>query len=82
VEVDEERLYFAYRVGGGTWQRLPQAFDASILSDEAQMPGTPNFTGAFVGMACQDMAGTSAAADFDWFSYRERTFLADPFAAA
>jgi len=82
VEVDEERLYFAYRLVGGTWQRLPQTFDASILSDEAQMPGTPNFTGAFVGMACQDMAGTAAPADFDWFSYRERRFLPDPFATA
>jgi xylan 1,4-beta-xylosidase len=82
VEVDEERLYFAYRVGSGLWQRLPPTFDASILSDEAQMPGSPNFTGAFVGMACQDMAGTAAPADFDWFSYRERGFLADPFAAA
>jgi xylan 1,4-beta-xylosidase len=81
VEVDEERLYFAYRLAGGPWQRLPQTFDASILSDEAQMPGTPNFTGAFVGMACQDMAGTGRHADFDWFSYRERGFLADPFAS-
>jgi len=80
VEVDEERLYFAYRAPAGPWQRLPQTFDASILSDEAQMPGSPNFTGAFVGMACQDMAGTAAPADFDWFSYRERGFLADPFA--
>jgi len=81
VEVDEERLYFAYRASGGSWQRLPQTFDASILSDEAQMPGSPNFTGAFVGMACQDMAGTAAVCDFDWFSYRERGFLADPFAS-
>jgi xylan 1,4-beta-xylosidase len=46
------------------------------------MPGSPNFTGAFVGMACQDMAGTAAPADFDWFSYRERGFLPDPFAIA
>ena len=82
VEVDEERLTFAYRLGGGAWQLLPQIFDASILSDEAQMPGTANFTGAFVGMACQDMAGTGLHADFDWFSYRERGFLADPFATA
>jgi xylan 1,4-beta-xylosidase len=82
VEVDEERLCFAWRVGPGGWQRLPQNFDASILSDEAQMPGTPNFTGAFVGMACQDMAGTAAPADFNWFSYREREFQADPFAPA
>ncbi|HEX4273007.1 MAG TPA: glycoside hydrolase family 43 protein [Rhizomicrobium sp.] len=82
VEVDEERLWFAYRLAGGPWQRLSQTFDASILSDEAQMPGSPNFTGAFVGMACQDMAGTAAPADFDWFSYRERGFLPDPFAIA
>jgi len=82
VEVDQERLIFAYRLAGGSWQRLAQTFDASILSDEAQMPGTPNFTGAFVGMACQDMAGSGQHADFDWFSYRERDFLADPFASA
>jgi xylan 1,4-beta-xylosidase len=78
VEVDEERLYFAYRLGGAPWRWLPQTFDASILSDEATAPGLPNFTGAFVGMACQDMAGTAKAADFDWFEYRERAFAADP----
>ena len=78
VEVDEERMYFGYRLGGGAWQWLPQQFDASILSDEASAPGLPNFTGAFVGMACQDMAGTAKAADFDWFEYREREFAADP----
>jgi xylan 1,4-beta-xylosidase len=78
VEVDEERMYFGYRLGGGAWQWLPQQFDASILSDEASAPGLPNFTGAFVGMACQDMAGTAKAADFDSFEYRERAFVADP----
>jgi xylan 1,4-beta-xylosidase len=78
VEVDEERMYFGYRLGGGAWQWLPQQFDASILSDEATAPGLPNFTGAFVGMACQDMAGTAKAADFDWFEYRERDYVADP----
>ena len=49
-------------------------FDASILSDEAAAPGTPNFTGAFVGMACQDTSGAARPADFDWFDYRERTY--------
>jgi beta-xylosidase len=78
VEVDEERMYFGYRLGGGAWQWLPQQFDASILSDEATAPGLPNFTGAFVGMACQDMAGTALHADFDWFEYRERAFADDP----
>ena len=83
VEVDEERLRFAYRVTGvdRDWRWLPQQFDASILSDEASMPGAPNFTGAFVGLACQDMAGTGRPADFDWFEYRERAFVADPAAS-
>ena len=77
VEVDYERLHFAYRVEGvdKDWRWLPQQFDASILSDEATAPGLPNFTGAFVGMACQDMAGTARPADFDFFEYREREFL-------
>jgi xylan 1,4-beta-xylosidase len=78
VEVDEERMYFGCRLGGGAWRWLPQPFDASILSDEATAPGLPNFTGAFVGMACQDMAGTALHADFDWFEYREREFDIDP----
>ena len=29
-------------------------------------------------MACQDLAGTARPADFDWFVYREREFVADP----
>ena len=77
AEVDFERLRFAYRVEMGDWQWLPQLFDASILSDEATAPGLPNFTGAFVGMACQDLAGTAQPADFDWFEYRERDYAAD-----
>ena len=72
-------MLFAYRVESrdAAWQWLPQQFDASILSDEASAPGLPNFTGAFVGMACQDLAGTARPADFDWFEYRERDFCAD-----
>jgi xylan 1,4-beta-xylosidase len=83
VEVDEERLCFGYRVEGvdKEWRRIPQQLDASILSDEATMPGAPNFTGAFVGMACQDLAGTARPADFDWIEYREREYRVDPFAA-
>lgn len=78
AELDLERLLFAYRVAGGGWTWLPQTFDASILSDEATAPGLPNFTGAFVGMACQDMAGTACPADFDWFDYVEREYRAIP----
>ena len=78
VEIDYERLHFAYRVSGAEWTWVPQQFDASILSDEATAPGLPNFTGAFVGVACQDMSGTRCPADFDWFEYVERPYRADP----
>jgi xylan 1,4-beta-xylosidase len=84
VEVDYERLMFAYQVVGvdSAWQWIPRQFDASILSDEAAAPGTANFTGAFVGMACQDMAGTARPADFDFFEYEERSYRANPFVIA
>jgi xylan 1,4-beta-xylosidase len=75
VDVDYERLYFSYQAGGG-WHRLPQQFDASVLSDEAGPAGNPNFTGAFAGVCCQDLAGTRRPADFDWFEYREREYSA------
>ena len=77
VEVDYERLRFGYRVDGQEWIWLPEQFDASILSDEATAPGLPNFTGAFVGMCCQDLAGTARPADFDYFEYEEREYRAD-----
>jgi xylan 1,4-beta-xylosidase len=81
VEIDYERLHFAYRVAGvdKDWRWLPQQFDASILSDEATAPGQPNFTGAFVGMACQDLSGKAHPAEFDFFEYRERSYRANPF---
>ena len=75
VEVDRERLRFAWRLKGEAhWNWIAQQFDASILSDEAALPGTANFTGTFVGMACQDMSGTGIPADFDFFEYVEREF--------
>ena len=79
VEVDYDRLHFGYRAGGAEWTWIPQQFDASILSDEATTPGLPNFTGAFVGMACQDMSGSACPADFEWFEYVERPYRVNPF---
>jgi xylan 1,4-beta-xylosidase len=73
VDVDLDQLRFAWRLEGDPdWQLVPDVFDASILSDEVSFPGLPNFTGAFVGMACQDLAGTAAPADFAYFRYEGR----------
>lgn len=81
VEVDFERVHFGYRVEGvhRKWHWLPQTFDASILSDEATAPGVPSFTGAFVGLACQDLSGSARHADFDFFEYRDREYRVNPF---
>jgi xylan 1,4-beta-xylosidase len=73
VEIDDETARFAYwPQGSSDWCWLPQLFDASILSDEATLPGLPNFTGAFVGMACHDLSGAKMPADFAYFRYCER----------
>ena len=65
VEVDYERLRFAYRVEG---ERLAAGCRSSstraFSPTKRRRPGLPNFTGAFVGMACQDMAGTAHARRF------------------
>ena len=77
MDVDYERLIFAYRLPGDKdWLVLPHVFDASIVSDEAGPPTLPNFTGAFAGVCCQDGAGTRRPADFDYFEYRERAYQA------
>jgi xylan 1,4-beta-xylosidase len=76
LEVDYERLHFAFRAGNSEWTWMPQ-LDASIVSDEAGPPFHPNFTGAFVGVCCQDLAGTRRPADFEYFDYRERAYDPD-----
>ena len=49
--------------------------DGSILSDDyvedAEVRYRPCFTGAFVGLCCQDLSGQRLHADFDGFEYRE-----------
>lgn len=78
MDVDYERLIFAWRLPGQPWRALPQIFDASIVSDECGPPTLPNFTGAFAGVCCQDGAGTCRPADFDYLEYRERDYQAKP----
>ncbi|MEZ0498209.1 glycoside hydrolase family 43 protein [Sphingomonas sp. IW22] len=73
VDVAGEALRFYWRPAGvEEWQAAGPALDATILSDEATLPGLPNFTGTFVGMACQDMSGRATPADFAWFRYEGR----------
>lgn len=59
---------FSYAKEDKQWKSIPFKLDVSILSDEYANP--MGFTGAFVGMSCQDMQDRSGYADFYYFSYK------------
>ncbi len=73
ADVDYDKLRFSYSEDGKEWTCFKNVFDASKLSDEFDVDGGhAHFTGAFVGLCCQDLSGTRKNADFDYFEYKER----------
>lgn len=69
IEVKYQLLQFFYSTTKDKWRKIGPSLDTTILSDEY---GNPNgFTGAFVGLCCQDLSGKSKQADFDYFEYFE-----------
>ena len=66
---DHDRLQFSHGPEDGPLTPIGEVFDASILSDEHCRES--KFTGAFVGLCCQDLTGGRCHADFDWFEYEE-----------
>ena len=60
------RFYYGYSEKG--WQEIGPLINASFLSDEACGEGW--FTGAMIGICCQDMTGFGRYADFDWFEVK------------
>lgn len=69
ADVDYEKLQFYYSLDGKQWIIIGPMLDMSILSDEYPDWG---FTGAFVGLCCQDLSGSRLYADFNYFEYVER----------
>lgn len=67
-EIRQMRVQFMFRVAGGDWCAVGGKLDAKVLSDEFGDYG--HFTGAMVGMACQDISGRRRAARFTRFLYR------------
>lgn len=68
VTLDHDKLQFYYSITKeDEYQSIGPIFDASILSDEACDEGW--FTGAMVGICCQDLTGFGTYADFDYFEY-------------
>lgn len=66
-KVDHDRIQFYYGYKGEILEPIGPEMDCSFLSDEACNEGW--FTGAMVGICCQDMTGLKKYADFDWFLY-------------
>ena len=71
ASVDHEHLQFAWSSDGEQWSPVGEVLDYSLLCDEVGKGEGANFTGAFVGMCCQDSAGSALPADFHFFEYRE-----------
>jgi xylan 1,4-beta-xylosidase len=69
ARVDHAGLRFGWSTDGRRWQQIPVVLDHSLLSDEAGFENGEQFTGAFVGLCCNDLSGGRIAADFDFFSY-------------
>lgn len=67
--VDHAQLSFSWSHDGRDWRTIPALLDQSLLSDEAGMAGGEQFTGAFVGLCCNDLTGARIVADFDYFEY-------------
>jgi len=72
VEVDFSKLQFYFSKDEVQWDEIGPQFDASSMSDEYYWNiMEERFTGAFVGLCCQDLTGQGLHADFDYFEYVE-----------
>jgi xylan 1,4-beta-xylosidase len=71
VEVHRETLRFFYSINNTEWQPLGERLPADHLSDDYIEKNGLVFTGAFVGICCQDFDDRSVFADFDFFAYQE-----------
>ncbi|MBC7785670.1 MAG: glycoside hydrolase family 43 protein [Burkholderiales bacterium] len=59
-----DQLQFSAAPDGKAWRNIGPVLDASKLSDDYGQG--LHFTGAFVGVCCQDLVGTRLHADFDY----------------
>jgi xylan 1,4-beta-xylosidase len=66
AEINQHELQFFTSPNGKIWQPIGPVLDATKLSDDYGK-NILHFTGAFVGICCQDMSGAQRHADFDYF---------------
>ena len=68
VQFQRQHFHFECSSDGASWQRIGEDFETYKLSDD--YCNGLSFTGAFIALCAQDLAGTRAQADFDFFEYR------------
>ncbi|MEX1048900.1 MAG: glycoside hydrolase family 43 protein [Akkermansiaceae bacterium] len=68
LTLKDAALQFEYALTDGDWRKIGPVLNGAILSDDHSHLG---FTGAFVGLCCQDFSGPRLHADFSCFVYRE-----------
>ncbi|MEM7683040.1 MAG: glycoside hydrolase family 43 protein [Planctomycetota bacterium] len=68
VEVADGRVRFSAGEDGSHWQAIGGALDLAMLSDE-NATGLGGFTGAYIALAVQDLAGRSRRAVFEYLTY-------------
>ncbi|MHA0857234.1 glycoside hydrolase family 43 protein [Paenibacillus sp. CMAA1364] len=69
VNVSTNMYQYHYSFDGTNWIAIAIQFESYKLSDD-YIQGGGFFTGAFVGMQCQDSSGQNLHADFDYFTYK------------
>ena len=73
MTVRKADMMFEYKEEGKEWNRLPVIIDGSIISDDyvrEKHEYKAAFTGAFIGLCCQDHAQRQKWAYFDSFEYK------------
>lgn len=75
ADFDGAELQFYYALEKNNWLKIGPVLDGSQLSDDYVRDSDhyyrPAFTGAFVGLCCQDLTGQKQHADFEYFDYLE-----------
>lgn len=67
-----EWAQFYYSLNGNFYIEVGPRLDATVLSDDYYAKlGEFRFTGAFIGICCQDLSGQQGYADFDYLAYKE-----------
>ncbi|UJM25968.1 glycoside hydrolase family 43 protein [Bacillus sp. FSL M7-0307] len=72
VAVQRETYTYSYSFDQQEWEKIDITLESTHLSDDF-IRGGGFFTGAFVGMQCQDTSGERLPADFKYFRYEETT---------